>query len=397
MTAALDQPADLVIEAERVFDGQAIRERCFVSVRHGRIHDLTTSAPPARRVSRLPPSAILAPGFVDLQVNGGGGVLFNDDRSVGGIARIAAAHRRVGGTTSLLPTLISDTRAVIRSAIEAIRDARLARIPGIRGIHLEGPFLSPHRPGIHDPARLAQISEGDIALLTGLADAGVTLITLAPEAVPPGTVASLVAHGARVCAGHTADDGTLIAQALDEGLTGFTHLYNAMTQFGSRVPGAVGIALTEPRAFAGIIADGHHVAPHALAVALRMKGAKRLMLVSDAMPSVGARDEAAGFTLFGRRIRCESGRLTAEDGTLAGAHLTMAGAVRHMIAHGGASLEEALAMASLTPACFLGLNEEIGRIAPGYEADLVVLDEHLNPLGTWIAGESEADPARPDH
>ncbi|GJD49674.1 N-acetylgalactosamine-6-phosphate deacetylase [Methylobacterium crusticola] len=383
---APDGPPDLVVAAERLFDGEVLHHGRAVVVRGGRITDVTADPPPASRLVRLPPGAILAPGFVDVQVNGGGGVLLNDDPSPAGIARIAAAHRG-GGTTALLPTLISDTRPAIRAAIAAVAGAIAAGVPGILGIHLEGPFLSPERPGIHDPARLAGLMPGDVELLTGLGGRGVTLVTLAPEVVPPGTVAALVARGARVSAGHTADDGAAIRAALDEGLTGFTHLFNAMSQLGPRAAGAVGVALADDRAFAGIIADGHHVGEAALRIAARLKGPARLMLVTDAMSPVGDPEAGATFRLFGRTIHRDGDRLAAADGTLAGAALTMAGAVRHMTARGGASLEAALAMASLTPARFLGLDGRIGRIAPGYAADLVALDGALAVLGTWIGGD----------
>ncbi|WP_336490240.1 N-acetylglucosamine-6-phosphate deacetylase [Methylobacterium nigriterrae] len=387
MDLAASASPDVVIAAEQVFDGEALHHDRTVVVRGGRIVDLTPNPPSAARLVRLPQGAILAPGFVDVQVNGGGGVLLNDDPSPAGIARIAAAHRRLGGTTALLPTLISDTRPVIRTAIQAVSSAMAAGVPGILGIHLEGPFLSPQRPGIHDPARLARFEPGDIALLTGLGGTGITLVTLAPEAVPPGTVAGLVARGARVCAGHTADEGSAIRAALDEGLSGFTHLFNAMSQLGPREAGAVGIALTDDRAFAGIIADGHHVGDVALVLARRMKGPGRLMLVTDAMSPVGDPEARATFTLFGRTIHREGSRLAGADGTLAGSMLTMAGAVRHMTARGGASLEEALTMASLTPARFLGLDAQIGRIAPSFAADLVALDRELHVLGTCVRGD----------
>ncbi|MBD8909312.1 N-acetylglucosamine-6-phosphate deacetylase [Methylorubrum zatmanii] len=377
---------DQALSAEAVFDGERILRDRVVVLRGGRIADLAAAPPAGVPVTPLPAGAILAPGFVDLQVNGGGGVLLNDDPSVAGIARIVAAHRR-GGTTALLPTLITDTRPAIRAAIEGVAAALRAGVPGLLGIHLEGPFLSPERIGIHDPSRLAQFGPGDAALLTGLGGHGVTLVTLAPERVPPGAVADLVARGARVCAGHTADPGPAIRAAMGEGLSGFTHLFNAMSQLGPRAPGAVGIALAEEGAFAGIIADGHHVGDDQLRLALRLKGRDRLMLVTDAMPPVGDLRADTSFTLFGRRIARAGDRLTGEDGTLAGAAITMAQAVRHMSRRGGASLEEALAMASLTPARFLGLEARLGRIAPGHAADLVALSADLDVLGTWIGGE----------
>ena len=378
-------PPDHALAAARVFDGETfLRDRTLL-LRGGAIVDITAVPPPGVPVTRLSPEMILAPGFIDVQVNGGGGVLLNDDCGVEGIRRIVAAHR-LGGTTGLLATLITDTRPAIAHAIEGVAAAIAAGVPGLLGIHLEGPFLSPRRIGIHDPARLARFGEGDAALLTGLGTRGTTLVTLAPEEVPPGAVADLVARGARVCAGHTADDGPAIRRALGEGLTGFTHLFNAMSQMGPRAPGAVGVALGEPDTFAGIIADGHHVGDLHLRLALRLMGRDRLMLVSDAMPPVG--DDSDGFTLFGRRIRRDGDRLTGEDGTLAGAAITMVEAVRHMSGRGGATLEEALAMASLTPARFLGLDGRRGRIAPGFAADLVVLTPDLTVTDTWVGGRA---------
>lgn len=379
--------SDHAIAAARVFDGERFLHDRAVVVRGGTITDVTDAPPPDVRVTRLPPGAILAPGFIDVQVNGGGGVLLNDDCSVEGLRRIVAAHRR-GGTTGLLATLITDTRPVMARAIEGVATAIRAGVPGLLGIHLEGPFLSPQRIGIHDPARLARFGEGDAALLTGLGARGITLVTLAPEEVPPGAVADLVARGARVCAGHTADDGPAIRRALGEGLTGFTHLFNAMSQIGPRAPGAVGVALTEADVFAGIIADGHHVGDLQLRLALRLLGSDRLMLVSDAMSPVGDPEGGETFTLFGRRIRRDGDRLTGEDGTLAGAAITLIEAVRHMSGRGGATLEEALAMASLTPARFLGLDGRLGRIAPGFSADLVALGPDLTVADTWIGGRA---------
>ena len=377
---------DRAIGAERIFDGERMLRDRVVVLRGGQIADITADPPADLPLVRLPAGAVLAPGFIDLQVNGGGGVLLNDDSSVAGIARIAAAHRQ-GGTTALLPTLITDTRPAIRAAIEGVAAAIAAGIPGILGLHLEGPFLSPQRIGIHDPGRLAEFGPGDADLMTGLGTRGLTLVTLAPERVPAGAVASLVARGARVCAGHTADAGPAIRAAMAEGLTGFTHLFNAMSQIGPREIGTVGIALSATATFAGIIADGHHVGDDQLRLALRLKGHDRLMLVTDAMPPVGDIRADTSFTLFGRRIGRTGDRLTGEDGTLAGAAITMAQAVRHMSTRGGASLEEALAMASLTPARFLGLDTRLGRIAPGFAADLVALSAETDVLATWIGGE----------
>ncbi|MGY2052208.1 N-acetylglucosamine-6-phosphate deacetylase [Methylobacterium sp. JK268] len=376
----------LALAADRIFDGEAERGPGVVVLRDGVIADIARAPPAGLPCMTLPPGAVLAPGFVDCQVNGGGGALLNDAPTPATVARIAAAHRS-GGTTALLPTLISDHRPVIAAAVAAVAEAIAAGVPGILGIHLEGPFLSPRRPGIHDPARLATFAPGDVELLTGLGSRGITLVTLAPEVAPPGIVAALVARGARVSAGHTADDGTAFRRALDEGMSGATHLFNAMSQLTAREEGAVGVALADRRVFAGIIADGHHVGDTALAIARRLKGRDRLMLVTDAMPPVGDPRPAAGFTLFGRDIQQVGDRLTGPDGTLAGSALTMVGAVRHMVARGGATLAEALTMAALTPARWLGLDDRIGRVAPGFAADLVVLDEALRVWGTCVGGE----------
>jgi N-acetylglucosamine-6-phosphate deacetylase len=372
-----------VIAAERVFDGELFHAGRAVAVADGRIVDLIDAARHPNAV-RLPRGAVLAPGFIDAQVNGGGGVLLNDEPTVDGIGRIAAAHRRFG-TTALLPTLISDRRDVMRRAIRAVGDAIEAGVPGVVGIHLEGPFLNPERKGVHPPDHLVPVEAGDAELVSALGSRGVTLVTLAPERVPPGFVADLVRRGVVVSAGHTDGTAADILPALDEGLTGFTHLFNAMSPLASREPGAVGTALADPRAFAGIIADGHHVADLSLLAAFRAKGPERLMLVTDAMSPVGT--GMTCFPLFGREIQVENGRCATADGTLAGAALDMAGAVRHAVRRLGVDLGDALRMASRTPATFLGLDRERGRIAPGFRADLVALDADLQVLATWIGGD----------
>ena len=374
----------IAIAAARVFDGQDFRADAAVVIEGARIVDLVDSSD-APEAIRLPPGAVLAPGFVDAQVNGGGGVLLNDEPTVEGIARIATAHRRFGAT-GLLPTLISDRREVMRAAIEAVGEAIAAGVPGVLGIHIEGPFLNPARKGVHPPGHLVPVEAGDADLLSALGDRGITLVTLAPERVPAGFVADLVRRGVLVSAGHTDATSAVLLPALDEGLTGFTHLYNAMSPLTSREPGAVGTALADGRVFAGIIADGHHVADLSLKVASLAKGWERLMLVSDAMSPVGT--TMTRFSLFGREIRVADGRCATADGTLAGAALDMRSAVRHVVGRLGIGLGDALRMASRTPAIFLGLGESRGRIAPGFRADLVALDAELQVLATWIGGNA---------
>lgn len=328
----------------------------------------------------------LLPGFIDAQVNGGNGVLFNDTPSVESIKTIGAAHRRFG-TTGFLPTLISDDLAVMDKAIDAVEHAIAEKAPGVLGIHLEGPFLNPLRAGIHDRARIRKMRDDDLDRLARLRG-GRTIVTLAPECAPPETVRKLTAKGVIVCAGHSAATYTETQAALNEGLRGFTHLFNAMTPFTSREPGIVGAALGDDRSFCGLIADMHHVHPASIAVAMRAKPWDRFFLVTDAMPTVGWSQST--FMLGGTPVTAKDGRLTGPDGTLAGAHLDMARAVRNMIADVGVSPERAVMMASAVPAAFLGLGETRGRIAPGLAADLVHVDQAsargMDVLATWIGG-----------
>jgi N-acetylglucosamine-6-phosphate deacetylase len=367
-----------VVAADHVFDGDAVLPDHAVVVEGGRVAAvLPRSEAPEGPVERLPPGAWLAPGFVDVQVNGGGDRLFNDDPSAETVAAIAAAHRRFG-TTALLPTLITDSPQKMRRAVAAVREA-MARDPGILGIHLEGPFISPERPGVHDKAAIRRPAEDDLSLLTSLRE-GVTLVTLAPECVPEGFVRRLAAAGVRVSLGHSMATYEETRQALAEGLTGFTHLFNAMRPLGSREPGPIAAALETPRCWYGLIADGVHVHPAMLRLALR--GAGRPMLVTDAMPPVGGRKQ--GFALYGEAIAVRDGRCLRRDGTLAGAALDMAGAVRNAVAMLGAALPDALRMASRNPAEFLGLGDRLGRLAPGYRADLVAfMPQDVRVLKTW--------------
>ncbi len=325
---------------------------------------------------------LLVPGFIDVQVNGGGGVLFNDDPSPESIHAIAAAHRRFG-TTGFLPTLISDDLASIGQAIDAVQQALDAGMPGVLGIHIEGPFLNSTRRGIHDARHLRVLDPAQISLLSRLRT-GRTVVTLAPEMTRPEMIAQLSAAGVLVCAGHSDADFDETMSAISYGLRGFTHLFNAMARFEPRNPGIVGAALYEPKTWCGIIVDGHHVDPVMLQLALRCKSHDKFMLVTDAMPAVGS--AASTFVLQGRTIRVIDGSCRDENGTLAGTALDMSAAVRNAVRMLGLDLIEAVRMASEYPAAFLGLDGELGRIAPGYRASLALLDEKLQVQRTWIDG-----------
>jgi N-acetylglucosamine-6-phosphate deacetylase len=333
--------------------------------------------------------ALLLPGFIDTQVNGGDGVLFNDAPTVGTIARIGAAHRRFG-TTGFLPTLISDDLSVVGAAIEATRAAIAAGSPGVLGLHIEGPFLNTRRRGIHDAAKLRHTDEASVALLASLG-VGRTLVTLAPEASSLETIEQLVRAGVVVSAGHTDASYALMRAALDRGLTGFTHLFNAMSPLASRAPGVVGAALENQSAWSGIIVDGVHVDPVVLKLALRLRPHERFLLITDAMPCVGSGQTA--FQLQGKTIAVRGGACFDGTGTLAGSALDMASAVRNAVQLLGLDLADASRMASRNPAEFLGLDHEFGRIARGCFADLVLLDDDLQVLDTWVRGRAASDEA----
>ena len=371
----------LTIAAAQIFDGTAMRGPGSVRISNGRTESISFAAAEAGASIRLPPDAILAPGFIDVQVNGGGGVLLNDQPTEAGVRRIVEAHRKAG-TTGCLPTLITDRSEVIEQLAAAAQAC--PRIPGVLGFHLEGPALNRLRKGIHPESEIRVPNHRDLAAIRSFGSRGRSLVTLAPECVPAAMIDELIGAGLRIAAGHSDASAAEMQQAANRGVSGVTHLFNAMSQLGAREPGVVGAALWDDRLFAGIICDGIHVDPTCLRIAFRCKGRDRLMLVTDAMPLVGTNDRQ--FMLHGRQITLGNNRLTGPDGTLAGAHLTMIEAVRHAVALLEVSLADALIMASRTPAAFLGLDAELGRIAPGYRADLVAFTEDYKVLGTWIGG-----------
>lgn len=323
----------------------------------------------------------LVPGFIDTQVNGGGDRLFNDDPSVETVAAIGRTHRRFG-TTGFFPTLISDDAAKIAAAMDAVRMSIAAGVPGVLGVHIEGPFLNPARKGIHDATKLRPISNSDVLQLTRSCG-GKTIVTLAPESVPADSIRRLATNGVVVCAGHTQATANDLFEALRNGLRGFTHLFNAMSQLSAREPGAVGAALYDENSWCGIIVDGHHVDARVLKIALRATPHRRFMLVSDAMPSVGGRKS---FMLNGEQISARGGKCVNAHGTLAGSDLDMASAVRNAVSMLRLDLADAAMMASANPAAFLGLDHELGRIAPGFRASLVLIDSAFHVIETWIDG-----------
>ena len=367
----------------RVLTDRGVVERRTLLIEDGRIRGLVNDSeiPFGVRHHDLC-GGLLLPGFIDTQVNGGGGVLFGDNPSVETLRRIGAAHAHFG-TTGFLPTLISGDFGLIRAAIAAVEAAIEAGVPGVIGIHIEGPFLNKTRKGIHDAANFRPLDAEAVALVTSVRR-GKTVVTLAPEQTTPQTIAALVKAGVIVSAGHTDGSYAQIRAGLDAGMSGFTHLFNAMSPLRAREPGAVGAALDDAESYCGIIVDGKHVDPATLRIALRCKRADRLMLVTDAMPSVG--DAAKRFTLQGRTITVKDGVCVAPDGTLAGSDLDMASAVRNAMAMLGLDLNAAVTMATRNPARFLGLENQTGAIREGLQADLVCVDDAFAVRDIWIKG-----------
>ena len=369
----------------RILIGASFVEGRAVLVEEGHIAAIVPEADiPAGTLVHDLGGQMLVPGFIDTQLNGGGGVLFNDNPAIDAIAAIGAAHRAFG-TTGFLPTLISDDLEVIRRAVAAVDEAIHKGVPGVLGIHIEGPFLNPLRKGIHDGSKIRPLDDEGFSAITGL-KRGRTLLTLAPERTTPMMVRRLADAGIIVAAGHSEASCAEVKLALDHGLTGFTHLFNAMSPLTAREPGVTGAALDDSRAWCGLIADGRHVDPVAMRVALRCKGPEKLMLVTDAMPSVGMASKH--FMLQGQRIEVIDGACVNQDGTLAGSDLDMGHAVRNAAAMLEVGLETAIQMASATPAAFLGLSHRTGRIAAGLAADLAALDECGRVMQSWIAGRT---------
>lgn len=375
---------------DAIVNGPVLGDDGFVEGRavlleNGRIAAVTSEADPRVKAARRHDlkGAMLVPGFVDAQVNGGGGVLFNDSPTVDAIRDIGRAHRRFG-TTGFLPTLISDDLSVIAEALGAVRGAIAQKVPGVIGVHIEGPFISPERKGVHDSEKFRDLDERGVQLLTSLG-VGRTLVTLAPEQTTPATIRRLTAQGLVVSAGHTNATFDEMRTALRAGVRGVTHLFNAMSPLTHREPGVVGAALHDPECWCGLIVDGRHVHPAVLQLALRSKRPDRFMLVTDAMPNVGAAQTS--FMLQGRRIEVRDGVCVDENGTLAGSALDMATAVRNTVDLLGLPLEQAVRLASTYPAQFLGLGSELGHIAPGFRASLVALDERVRVVDSWIDGE----------
>jgi N-acetylglucosamine-6-phosphate deacetylase len=370
------------LKAARIYDGAVMRENFAVIVNGDKIIEVLPAAkvPKDMTVEDLG-GGILAPGFIDVQVNGGGGALMNDNPTLDTVKRIAESHRKFG-TTGLLPTVITDDQKVIDQAVSAVQAAIKNKMPGILGIHMEGPFLDVTRKGAHPAHFIRAITESDVRRIADI-KCGVVMLTLAPNRVPPGFIAELSKNGVLISLGHAEATIGDVQPALDAGASAFTHIYNAMSQLTGREPGMVGACLGDPTSFCGVIVDGLHVSEVALKVLFAAKPKNRIMLITDAMPpAAGGPDR---FELQGRVAHRMGNKLQLQDGTLAGSIVTMDEAVRRSVEL-GVGLEDALRMASTIPAHFLHKENELGRIAQGFKASMVHLSDDLHVTKTWIDG-----------
>lgn len=373
---------DLLITRATVLLPNEVAENHAVAIRQGRIVALGKEAEACHQLPTLDLQGDwLVPGFIDVQVNGGGGVLFNDAPTVDTLQRVLAAHRPFG-TTRLLPTLISTDRARMQAAMDAVRAAQAAGMSGVLGLHLEGPYLNPLRRGVHDAAQFRSLTLDDVDWLCA-SNCGHLMLTLAPELQSLEHIARLAAGNVTVMIGHSAADTETTLAALRAGARGFTHLFNAMPPWQGREPGVLGAALLDDDSYVGLIVDGHHLHPASIDLALRCKPRGRCVLVTDAMSTVGSTLQQ--FPFGTQTVTLRNGCLQTDDGTLAGSALDMISAVKRCIQQHGLALEEALRMASTWPADLLG-RSDLGRIAPGASADLLRLSPDLQVKASWLAG-----------
>jgi N-acetylglucosamine-6-phosphate deacetylase len=370
--------------APSVFDGAQFLPDHSVIVQHGMVAQLLPTSQCPTTIEKLSLlEGTLAPGLIDLQVNGGGDVMFNNSPCEETLNTMLDAHRATG-TTALMPTLISDTREIQAQAVAAVSAAISGGNPGVLGIHLEGPYFGEAKRGAHSAQMIRPATDEDIQWLCSLQNIAV-IVTLAPELAAAGHIRRLTDSGIQVCAGHSNATYAQMRTAVAQGLAGVTHLFNAMSPLTSREPGVVGAALEENALWAGIIADGHHVHPANIRLAQRSKPTGKLVLVSDAMATVGG--NKGQFSLYGEDVRESGGRLVNKAGVLAGSAIGMIDAVRYTSIEVGVSLDECLRMASLYPAAILGMDDRLGRIGAGYRADLMHFDDSFAIHNTWVAGQ----------
>jgi N-acetylglucosamine-6-phosphate deacetylase len=364
------------ISVAKLFDGQHWHSKVTVVVEQGLIHAIQPATGAVQ-------AGCLVPGFIDVQVNGGGGALFNTDTSLSALRTMVKAHAQFG-STALLPTVITDSIVVMQQAADVIAAAIASKEPGVLGVHFEGPHLSVPKKGVHPEPHIRPLSEAELAIYRRT-DLGIKLVTVAPENISPAQIKQLVEAGVIVCLGHSNADAATVQAALAAGATGFTHLYNAMSALTSREPGMVGAALADPNSWCGVILDGFHVHPLAVKLALAAKPKGKLLIVTDAMSPVGTNQTE--FDFFDGKVIRDGNKLTNLNGNLAGSVLDMAAAVSYAIKELGLEQAEAVRMASLYPAEFLGISAQRGQIRLGAKADLVLLNEQGVVQQCWLEGQ----------
>lgn len=376
--------------AKQLFDGQHIYKDMHMKVEHGQIVGILPALQSSWQADQIL-NGMVSAGFIDIQVNGGGGALFNDEQTPAALGQIMQGHAKYG-TTAMLPTLISDSNEKMRRAADAVREALEASMPGIVGIHFEGPHLSLAKKGIHSAKQVRPISDDDLAIITRK-DLGKVLVTIAPENVSPDIIKELVDRGVVVSLGHSGADIDTVLNAINAGAHCFTHLFNAMSGLSAREPGMISAALSDKRVSAGIIPDLHHVHPYNCKLAYQCLGPERLMLVTDAMAHVGSNMQTLPW--LDSTITKADNKLTLDDGSLAGSCLDMASAVENMYmllskgvlpSEQNTLLKDVLNMASMTPAKLMGL-AHLGKLIPRMQADFVLLNQDLKVEASWISGK----------
>ncbi|NEQ42175.1 MAG: N-acetylglucosamine-6-phosphate deacetylase [Leptolyngbya sp. SIOISBB] len=366
-----------------IYTGVEVLQDYALVIAHEHIQAITPIADLPAECERIDLNgASITPGFIDLQLNGCGGVMFNDAIAAETLEVMHQTNLH-SGTTSFLPTLITTSDDDMQAAINTVQAYRQAHPHSVLGLHLEGPYLNPKRKGIHNGD---YVRSPDADMIAAIAQAGsdtVRLVTLAPEMVAADDIAQLAQAGIVVSAGHTNATDDQASAGFNQGVTMVTHLFNAMSPWQSRQPGTVGAALNYPDIYAGIIADGHHVHFTSIALAHKLKG-DRLFLVTDATPPAGTVMDS--FIIGGQQVYYRDGKCVSAEGTLGGSALTMIEAIANCVNHVGIPLAEALRMASLYPAQALNIADQYGQFSPGSVANVTIFDHDLNMLGVVDVG-----------
>ena len=371
-----------IIHNCNVFDGNRIHQNCSILIQNDYIKRIGNGLQEKDAAMVDAKGALIAPGFIDLQINGGGGVLFTDEPTSDSLRIISKAHEKYG-VLNYLPTLISTDLGTIKKAIVAVSDYS-ANNTGVLGLHMEGPYLELSKAGIHDASFIHHCSLSELNNLYENYQNVIKIMTVAPEACNRECITSMINHGTKVFIGHSNATYSTAKEFFDYGVSGFTHLYNAMSQIQGREPGIVGACFDIADPWAGIIADGFHVDFASIRIAKKNKG-NRLFLVTDAMPPVGIGnfDYCIGET----KIHCKDGKCTSASGTIAGSALNMNEALKNAVYCCDIKLDEALRMTSTYQAQLLGIEDRLGYIKEDNYADLIALNDELDVIGIVKRGE----------